>query len=108
MVASLTGCISGSGVATGPDRYDATAADKVVILTESPDPSTYKVIGNVGATGAPAASREAVYHKLQKYAANLGADAVIVTSSSRALRGYTDFGPMYGWNIGGMAIKYIK
>ena len=108
VVAILSGCVYGSGVPIGSDHYTPTSSQKVIILTESPDPSTYKVVGTVRASGAPAASKESVYSKLQKYAADLGSDAVIVTEASRGHRANTDFGPMYGWDVAGMAIKYIK
>ncbi len=104
----LAGCVTGSVVAIGTEHFSPTASANVTILEASPDPSTYKVIGTVSASGAPAAAKGSVVGKVQEYAAGLGADAVIISAASRVFRVNSDFGPMYGWDVSGVAIKFIK
>src|ERR1700756_2964284 len=106
--ACLAGCISSNESPTGLDRYEPTSKKSIHLLDNSPDSSTYEVIGTVSATGAPLASKEAVFEKLKKPAAALGADAVIITYAGKYFRGNTDFGPLYGWEVSGNAIKYVR
>ena len=80
-VALLVGCSVGYKMPTGSDRYAAVPAGQVEILFAPPN-RPYKQIGLVSAeTYYPTT---AMYAKLQKAAADLGADAVIVTSSTAA------------------------
>ena len=103
----IAGCTSGYKAPGGATPLAPVPRQKVAILQSFPDSSTYKVIGNVAAGGAALATKESVYAKLQKCAADLGADAVIVSSASREHYADTDFGPLYGWKMTGMAIKYV-
>ena len=139
--ANLVACTFGDKVAVGTDHYAPVPQQKVTVLLAFPDdPSTYKTIGMVSAHGAALASDQAVYGKLQKSAADLGADAVVVGQAARNYRGslpgqatttgnvnlysngsgnyysgnysgnttYTPPTPMYGLDVDGVAIKYLK
>jgi hypothetical protein len=140
IMANLIGCTFGDKVAVGSEHYAPVPQQKVTILLQFPDdPSTYKTIGMVSAHGDPIAGDQAVYGKLQKSAADLGADAVVVGAAARNYRGslpgrastsgtvdmynnggnyysgnysgntyYTPPTPMYGLDINGVAIKYVK
>lgn len=139
-VMNLAACTYGDKVVVGTDHYAPVPQQKVAILLAFPDdPSTYKTIGIVSAHGAALASDQAVYGKLQKSAADLGADAVIVGEAARNYRGslpgqasssgtvnyynnggnnysgnysgntyYTPPTPLYGLDVNGVAIKYVK
>ncbi len=78
---ALVGCTYGSKVKIGGDSYAPVTQDKVQILLTAPTQPSH-VIGMVTARGAKLASTEQVYAKLQKSAADLGADAVIVTEEA--------------------------
>jgi hypothetical protein len=140
-VANLVACTYGDKVAVGRDHYAPVPQQKVIVLLAFPDdPSTYKTIGMVSAHGAALASDQAVYGKLQKSAADLGADAVVVGAAARNYRCslpgqasttgnvnlysngsggyysgsysgntyYTPPTPLYGLDVNGVAIKYLK
>src|ERR1700729_4065998 len=77
---ALVGCTYGGSVKTGDVTYAAVPQEHVTILFKAPD-RPYKEIGMVSARGAHLASDARVYAKLQKAAADIGADAVIVTSA---------------------------
>ena len=86
--ANLAACTYGDKVIVGTDHYAPVPQQKVAVLLAFPDdPSTYKTIGIVSAHGAALASDQAVYGKLQKSAADLGADAVVVGEAARNYRG---------------------
>jgi hypothetical protein len=76
----LVGCTYGGSVKTGDITYAPVPQEHVAILFVPPD-RPYKEIGMVSARGAHLAADARVYAKLQKAAADIGADAVIVTSA---------------------------
>jgi hypothetical protein len=97
-VALLVGCSVGYKMPTGPDRYAAVPAEQVEILFAPPN-RPYKQIGLVSAEAYYPTT--AMYAKLRKAAADLGAYAVIVTSSTAA--------NYYTYPTGqGIAIKYLR
>lgn len=128
----LGGCTRGYKTVIGGDTYAAVPMDKTATLLAFPEEGSYKVIGIVTAKGAPLASDTSVYRKLQKGAADLGADAVVVGEAARVYRGtipgeaythgnvnlnsgnysattsYSPPTPMYGLDVRGIAIKYQK
>ena len=76
---SLSGCGSyGSKTALGDTTYAAVPAGKVELLFGAPN-RPYKIIGVVSADGGTWTTPGQMYKKLIKCAADLGADAVIVT-----------------------------
>lgn len=78
---SLFGCTYGTKIRLSGAHYPPVPLEQVQILLAPPNrPST--TIGIVRARGAQLASAESVYRKLQKAAADLGADAVLVNSES--------------------------
>ena len=76
----LVGCATewGSKMRTSSEVYPAVAADKVEILFTMPARAC-KQIGIVSVMGSTFSSDVAMLKKLRKAAADLGADAVIVT-----------------------------
>jgi hypothetical protein len=76
---ALVACAQGGRVAMG-NRYAPVAVEKVQILFQPP-PWQSEQIGIVTSLGAQVASDATVYEELQRQAAALGADAVLVTSS---------------------------
>ncbi|HET9373901.1 MAG TPA: hypothetical protein VFO40_02950 [Chthoniobacterales bacterium] len=68
----------GIQIAKGTERFAAVPAERVEILFASPA-RPFKQIGIVSAMGGAFSSDVAMYAKLRKAAADLGADAVIVT-----------------------------
>jgi hypothetical protein len=134
----LCGCTRGYKTVIGGESYAPVPIEKVAVLLQFPaDETTYKVIGIVSSHGAALASDDAVYRKLQKSSADLGADAVVVGEAARNYRGTignassngTVYGqansngsysgtysgntsyssvPLYGLDVGGVAIKYVK
>ena len=76
----IASCTYGSKVALGDKTYAPVPENHVAILTNAPHRPS-REIGIVSASGAQLASSEAVYNKLRASAAELGADAVIVTES---------------------------
>jgi hypothetical protein len=81
----FTGCNSalnvwGDTVRMGKE-YPPVAVENVAILFEKPT-KTYEVIGIVSALGGTWASDGVMFKSMQKSAAALGADAIIVRSES--------------------------
>jgi hypothetical protein len=75
----LSGCTTyGYKTALGENTYPPVNYHKVKLLFEKPD-QPYEVIGVVTVEGGPGAPAGDMYRKLIKSAANLGADAVLVT-----------------------------
>jgi hypothetical protein len=68
----------------GPERFAALPAERVEILFGAPA-RPFKRIGIVSALGGAFSSDVAMYKKLRKAAADLGADAVIVTGQSQGI-----------------------
>jgi hypothetical protein len=77
----LVGCATewGSKMRTSSEVYPAVAPDKVEILFSLPT-RVYKQVGIVSVEGSTFSSDVAMLKKLRKAAADLGADAVIVTA----------------------------
>jgi hypothetical protein len=69
---------------TGPDRYAAVPAERVDVLFNAPA-RPFKQIGIVSALGGAFSSDVAMDKKLQKAAADLGADAVIIVGQSQGI-----------------------
>jgi hypothetical protein len=85
---TLTACSSitewGYKMPTGPEKFAAVPAERVEILLFAPA-RPFKQIGIVSALGGAFSSDVAMYSKLRKAAADLGADAVIVTGQSQGI-----------------------
>jgi hypothetical protein len=79
VTAVATGCTWGYKQATTPIKYPSVASEQVEILSFPPN-RELKQIGIVSAFGYLSTSE--TYRKLRKAAADLGADAVIVTHST--------------------------
>ena len=73
----LVSCTTGSGTRTSRRLYQPTQASNVEILFREPK-QAYTVIGPVSSFGAPIAAENAMYRAVQKEAAELGADAVLI------------------------------
>ena len=88
LAVSLTACSSitewGYKMPTGPDKFAAVPAERVEILFGLPA-RPFTQIGIVSALGGAFSSDVAMYSKLRKAAADLGADAVIVTGQSQGI-----------------------
>jgi hypothetical protein len=88
MAMSLTACSSitewGYKMPTGAERFAAVPAEQVEILFAAPT-RPFKQIGIVSGLGGAFSSDVAMYKKLRKAAADLGADAVIVTGQSQGI-----------------------
>jgi hypothetical protein len=85
---SLSACSSitewGYKVPTGQERFAAVPSEQVEILFAAPA-RPFKQIGIVSALGGAFSSDVAMYKKLRKAAADLGADAVVVTGQSQGI-----------------------
>lgn len=104
---------------TDGNRYAAVNPQSVEILFQAPS-WRYEQIGIVTCLGAQAASDASVYRELQRQAAGLGADAVLVISSQPATQGgfaaynaLTGYGfasgpSVIGLKLSGIALKRIK
>jgi hypothetical protein len=113
----LTGCAYGYKTAVGSERYKPVDVKHVAILLENPK-KAYSTIGIVRALGGTMNSDSSVYAKLQKSAADLGADAVIVQGQQNTYLGQQTNGQVignsytatsnatYGVEVKGIAIKY--
>jgi len=97
----LAGCTGGYKTVIGGQTYDPVPLAHCEVLLHVPPVGTFVEIGLVTAKGAAAASDTAVYRKLQKTAADMGADAVIVGSAAQAYRGTTSG---YAITTGGVAM----
>jgi hypothetical protein len=88
VVLSLTACSSitewGYKMPMGPDRYAAVPAGHVDVLLFAPS-RPFKQIGIVSAMGGAFSSDVAMDEKLQKAAADLGADAVVIVDRSQGI-----------------------
>jgi hypothetical protein len=82
----LTGCATewGYKLPTGSETFTAVPAEQVEILFGPPS-RTFKQVGIVSVLGSAFSSDVAMYKKLRKAAADLGADAVIVSGQSQGL-----------------------
>lgn len=119
----LAGCTTwGSKMPTGPNRYAPTSFQQVRILWEPPQ-EPYEEIGMVSVLGGAAfiTQETDMLRKLQKSAADLGADAVIVmregaTRASMVAGGggasgvANAYGASYGsgWGMGGASHDYPR
>ena len=74
---TLSACTTGSGTRTSRRLYQPTKSSDVEILFREPT-RPFTVVGPVSCFGAPIAAENAMYRAVQKEAAELGADAVIV------------------------------
>ena len=83
---SLTACSTewGYKMPTGSERFAAVPAQQVEILFAAPA-RPFAQIGIVSALGGAFSSDVAMYQKLRKAAADLGADAVVVTGQSQGM-----------------------
>jgi hypothetical protein len=86
LVLVSSGCTNGYKTVIGGQSYAPVPMQHTAILLSFPEEGTYKVIGTVSSRGAPLAGDDAVYRKLQKASADLGADAVVVGSAAMAYR----------------------
>lgn len=98
----LSACTTGGGTRTSRRLYQPTQAANVEILFREPVQS-YTVIGPVSSFGAPLAAENAVYRAVQKEAAELGADAVLIEGAG-ITRNYDGF--RRGKALQGLAIKW--
>jgi hypothetical protein len=73
----LSSCTTGSGTRTSRRLYQPTKSSDVEILFREPT-RPFTVVGPVSSFGAPIAAENAMYRAVQKEAAELGAQAVIV------------------------------
>ena len=73
----LSACTTGSGTRTSRRLYQPTQSSDVEILFREPT-RPFTVVGPVSSFGAPIAAENAMYRAVQKEAAELGADAVII------------------------------
>jgi hypothetical protein len=81
----LVGCDTewGYKLPRGSEKFTAVSADQVEILFGPPN-RPFKQIGIVSVLGGAFSSDVAMYAKLRKAAADLGADAVIVSGQSQS------------------------
>ena len=98
----LASCTTGSGTRISRRLYQPTQATNVEILFRDPT-REYTVIGPVSSFGAPIAAENAMYRAVQKEAAELGADAVLIEGSGIG-RNYDGF--RRGKALQGLAIKW--
>ena len=74
---ALPACTMGSGTRTSRRLYQPTKSSDVEILFREPT-KPFTVVGPVSSFGAPIAAENAMYRAVQKEAAELGANAIIV------------------------------
>ena len=73
----LSACTMGSGTRTSRRLYQPTQSSDVEILFREPT-RPFTVVGPVSSLGAPLAAENAMYRAVQKEAAELGANAIII------------------------------
>ena len=73
----LSACTMGSGTRTSRRLYQPTQSSDVEILFREPT-RPFTVVGPVSSFGAPIAAENALYRAVQKEAAELGANAIII------------------------------
>jgi hypothetical protein len=73
----LSACTTGSGTRTSRRLYQPTHSSDVEILFREPT-RPFTVVGPVSSFGAPIAAENAMYRAVQKEAAELGANAIII------------------------------
>ena len=73
----LSACTTGSGTRTSRRLYQPTQSSEVEILFREPT-RPFTVVGPVSSFGAPIAAENAMYRAVQKEAAELGANAIII------------------------------
>ena len=73
----LSACTTGSGTRTSRRLYQPTQSSEVEILFREPT-RPFTVVGPISSFGAPIAAENAMYRAVQKEAAELGANAIIV------------------------------
>jgi len=105
----ISGCTTwGYKTPTGESRYAKTDYQRVQVLFESPDPATYEQIGFVSVLGGAQfiTPDTDMLRKLQKSAADLGADAVILRKETKSA-GYGSLASAYEYaQNSGIAIKW--
>lgn len=74
---AVSACTTGSATRTSGVIYQPTNAAAVQILFEKPT-RPYDIIGQVGSRAARLASDDAIYRAMQKEAAEIGANAILV------------------------------
>ena len=74
---ALPACTMGSGTRTSRRLYQPTKSSDVEILFREPT-KPFTVVGPVSSLGAPLAAENAMYRAVQKEAAELGANAIII------------------------------
>jgi hypothetical protein len=80
----LAGCEWGYKMPTGSERFAAVSPERVDILFAAPN-RPFKQIGILSAMGSTSSSDVAMYTKLRKAAADLGADPVMVSGQSQGV-----------------------
>ena len=88
-IARIFGSTGGGSFRTGGANYTPNEPDNIQILTEAPS-WKYVEVGCVQAQGGPFALNTDVYRLVQKRAAAIGADAVIVNRSFLTYHGRGD------------------
>jgi hypothetical protein len=73
----LSACTIGSGTRTSRRLYQPTKSSDIEILFREPT-RPFTVVGPVSSFGAPIAAENAMYRAVQKEAAELGANAIII------------------------------
>ena len=73
----LSACTMGSGTRTSRRLYQPTKSSDIEILFREPT-RPFTVVGPVSSFGAPIAAENAMYRAVQKEAAELGANAIII------------------------------
>ena len=101
---ALPACTMGSGTRTSRRLYQPTKSSDVEILFREPT-KPFTVVGPVSSLGAPLAAENAMYRAVQKEAAELGADAVIVEGSGIKWQEFHGPGPR-SKGLQALAIKW--
>ncbi len=104
LAAMLASCTIGSGTRTSRRLYQPTQAANVEILFREPA-QPYTVVGPVSSRGDSLASENAMYRAVQKEAAELGADAVLVAGAG-VTRAYDIYGTEGSKTLQCLAIKW--
>ncbi len=105
----VSGCVSeGTHILTGP-KFPPTQPETVQILIEKPS-KEHVVIGLVESRGmgitTEANDLELSMNALKKEAASIGADAIIIQSSTQDIAGISEYGTSTERRLKGVAIKY--
>jgi hypothetical protein len=104
----LVGCTYGNSMRTSSSVYPPTNSQSVAVLWEAPN-RPYEVIGLCSVLGAQFSSEVQMLRKLQKAAADLGADAVIVKREGSIKRSFiAGSGGQAGWGLMGGTDEFPK